>query len=283
MKATLGIAVLLFSTAAWADPPPGAAPATTPADPGVGPAGHFPGGPFDPIFGKPDNPADCEYWGRITYRNTVKRIMDVHCTSCHGRTIDDATREDDEAWSNAPAVDWFHLGRVDDMTTGTIGMVCNAFRAGTMPPPQSQAALETGESADLEAWCDRYDDGASEAELQGSFLPAADVQGVNYNRFTGNATITYAGGDPDSAGHVALYYDTDREGFDGTLIAGCLPPTPGFCTAPGECTWTPSTYIWSVPGGGGFPPRLTRYWVYMCTFDDETVTCDYSPNAILVF
>ena len=78
---------------------------------------------------------------------------------------------------------------------------------------------------------------------------------------------------------MALFYDTDREGFDGTLIEGCLPPSPGACDPiTGACAWDTTTYgPWSTPSS--FPPRF--YWIYACAFDGESVYCDYADNRVL--
>ncbi|MDC0934849.1 SdrD B-like domain-containing protein [Pirellulales bacterium] len=109
------------------------------------------------------------------------------------------------------------------------------------------------------------------AALTGNVVPTVALTSADADAdpAAGSAVmIDYAAFDADSAAEVALYFDTDRTGYDGILIDGTLTEADGA-----------STYAWDttdVPTGD--------YWVYMVA-DDGTnapVASDYGLGRIRI-
>ncbi|MBN1426562.1 fibronectin type III domain-containing protein [Candidatus Fermentibacteria bacterium] len=85
-------------------------------------------------------------------------------------------------------------------------------------------------------------------------------------------TLSWSDDDPDNNATIALFYDTNSSGFDGT-------PIPGAQNIPEDPDGAGDQFIWNITG----LPDNSRYWVY-ATIDDGTspVTVSYSPGYVFV-
>ena len=219
-----------------------------------------------------DDPANCIYKGKITYKNTVKEILNRRCTICHGEEHDPVGYSNPYGFAVAP-VDSLKFATPMDAVTYASSISSNV-ESGHMPPP-TEPDLSAEDASRLIAWFEQ--DGG----LEGSAIPTLNTVSTTRlfsppNRYR----ITYQAYDPDSVATVAFFYDTDNNGFDGTLIAGCLSESTftivlNPVTLEVTVTILPATYTWNataVPAG--------TYYVYGCVYDTETVYCDYAPGSI---
>ena len=65
---------------------------------------------------------------------------------------------------------------------------------------------------------------------------------------------------------IAVFYDNDREGFDGTLLQECIT-----AVEPGRSLSLDSSDV-----------RAGTYHLYACIFDGDNVACNYSANTVTV-
>ncbi|MHB8762927.1 MAG: HYR domain-containing protein [Deferrisomatales bacterium] len=81
-------------------------------------------------------------------------------------------------------------------------------------------------------------------------------------------TIAWEDHDPDSNASISLYWDTDGDGADGTLLAAGIPEDPDGLG---------DTYSWSLGS-------LTAgtYWVYAVIADATSPAISYAPGSITV-
>jgi len=89
-------------------------------------------------------------------------------------------------------------------------------------------------------------------------------------------TIEWAVADADSSPTVSLYYDTDKTGFDGTLIASNIASSP--VKSAGEAgIQAAGSYSWNVsalPAG--------TYWIYAVASDGTNQTSAYAGGPLIV-
>ena len=84
----------------------------------------------------------------------------------------------------------------------------------------------------------------------------------------GVATIRWRDSDPDSNATIALYYDTDRQGTDGTLIVDGLQEDPN---------GPANKYIWDISA-----LLAGEYFVYGVISDDISSASSYAPGSVIV-
>ncbi|MBD2547856.1 DUF7507 domain-containing protein [Planktothricoides raciborskii] len=90
--------------------------------------------------------------------------------------------------------------------------------------------------------------------------PATDVSG-------GQVAINYNAFDADSEAEIALFYDTDNEGFDGVLIADGLQETDGA-----------GNFVWNTEG---LPTG--DYYIYAMVMDENNPPAfSYSPGRVSI-
>lgn len=90
--------------------------------------------------------------------------------------------------------------------------------------------------------------------------PALDVSG-------GQVAINYNAFDADSEAEIALFYDTDNEGFDGVLIADGLQETDGA-----------GSFVWNTEG-----VPTGDYFIYAMVMDENNPPAfSYSPGRVRV-
>jgi hypothetical protein len=81
-------------------------------------------------------------------------------------------------------------------------------------------------------------------------------------------TIQWEDSDPDSNAAIALYYDVDATGADGTLI------TNGLAEDPDEVQ---DSYVWDLSALAD-----GAYYIYAVITDEASMTANYAPGALIV-
>ncbi|MEJ2405979.1 MAG: Ig-like domain-containing protein [Candidatus Thiodiazotropha sp.] len=107
------------------------------------------------------------------------------------------------------------------------------------------------------------DNGVNDTPTLSFIEPSADII-VS----TGVTTLVWSDDDPDSSATIALYYDSNNTGADGTLIANAIEE---------DVDETGDTYDWSVTT---IPPGT--YWVYAVIDDGNSSTTVYGDFSITV-
>lgn len=232
-----------------------------------------------------EDTASCEFdRGRVTFQNTVEKIMDTHCIQCHAPRLTDLDLGSGYAVEPANLV---HLHTWSNINTHKENVVAYTL-GGVMPPPQSQLPLSEDELEDLEAWQDAgYPRGSDVGRIEilnvtdatsrtvSVQYQAEDTQGLweSLALRLRSATPTLSlmrGDDPDA--HVAIFKTQSSSGFDpanDTLVADCLSlgtVALGF-TLPEEET-------------DGILRALTGYSIYGCVYDKDNVYCDRWPERL---
>ncbi|MCG7983798.1 MAG: Ig-like domain-containing protein [Candidatus Thiodiazotropha lotti] len=107
------------------------------------------------------------------------------------------------------------------------------------------------------------DNGVNDTPTLSFLEPAADIEVT-----TGATTLRWSDDDPDSSATIALYYDNDQLGADGTLIIDNIAE---------DSDEADDAYSWMV---AMLPPG--DYWVYAVIDDGNSTTTVYNPNTITV-
>ncbi len=257
------------SAAARGAPNPTESPTTTP-NPNI-----------PPVFVSDNDPANCIDHGFVTYRNSIAPLMAKRCSGCHGPTIGvtnpggfavDPVSPQLSTWSEVEQ----HLSDICNAVTPP-----SPDQPAAMPPAQSDPLLEPEEARLFSAWCTQraryqsHSPALSTSEqhwlLRGKQLPTIEILGVVDGRNTPLPPLEVhyqTTADPEGTATVAIFVDDDREGFDGTVVDGCLPPGQ---TAVGRYTW----HDWQDLSPG-------TYYVYGCIFDHQTVACDYAEQKLSI-
>ena len=209
-----------------------------------------------------DDPDNCIDWGQVTYKNSIKDITKKYCTKCHSNVLDEDGNPN--GYAVAPKRPYINDGLSE---YGTLGSYSPSYILGLidpddgsdakMPPPQSEEPMDDDDKERFRAWVEDYD------AKEGSELPEVSISYAAY--VNGYIRVTYEATDEDSDdAKVALFYDNDAEGFNGTLMRGCL----SLAEDGRSTTWNAT----DLDNG--------TYYIYGCIFDGDSVACDYADYVI---
>lgn len=243
----------------------------------------------NPAFTSDNDPINCIDNGFITYRNTIKPIIQEYCVGCHGPEISTTPSQNHNGFAtdrvslNLSTWASINAASINAANICSFALPQNPGDVPRMPPPQSEAALPAEDLANISAWC-------AQRTIYGNFTPTLSPPQQNellLGKVPPSVTITsvsnslaitwFSSVDPSGNPTVALFHDDDRQGFDGELIQGCLPPGQNVI-APGETVPAPVSFPWldwaqQAPG---------VYYIYACIYDHQTVFCDYADKAVTI-
>jgi hypothetical protein len=209
---------------------------------------------------------ECIDWGQITYKNTVKDLAEKYCRKCHAGVVnsDDLTADDGENPNKsgyAIAPKYPNLDSYDNVKWRMAQVFSETL---PMPPPQSEEPIEEADLERLRIWY--YGEEDNEEKPPGLEIPEVNISDVAHSNSQFRITYSADADDESESPSVAIFYDTDREGFDGTLLQECMSLSePGI-----------STSIDSSDVSNG------TYYLYACVFDGDNVTCDYADDSVSV-
>jgi putative cell wall-binding protein len=200
---------------------------------------------------------DAARYHRLTVTMTYEggfSLEDVPGGGTHGRLL----------WWRRDTGDAFHNSR--EIVTWTDRATYSVDLA-TEPPAEVEAPEDghrvgwTGGTMTLLRWDPNEDPGARRWHLDEVRLAADDEA-------RGAFDVRWHDNRPGDAGdvRVSLYYDTDRSGFDGTVIAADLAQQPGL-----------NSYRWQI---GGLPGG--RYWLYLVSSDGASTSRRYADGPLVV-
>ncbi|MCB1735256.1 MAG: hypothetical protein H6981_14565 [Gammaproteobacteria bacterium] len=239
--------------------------------------------------GNGDGSNDCAFdRGRITYQNTIKKIIDAHCVSCHAPRLDDTDLGDGYAVEPADLLRLHNWSSLSSESTRA-NIVNYTVHGGLMPPSESELPLSDDELDDLQAWeTQGYPRGSNIGRIE--ILDVTDATRTHFSihyqasddqalwealtpvaASAARAVRPFVLGDDPNA-HVAIFKTTSHEGFDpsnDTLIKDCL--------ALGDVAL--GFTIPSTPTSGVAVP-MTGYSLYACVYDTDNVFCDRWPERL---
>lgn len=212
--------------------------------------------------GRQDDEDNCIDWGKITYTNTIRDILKARCTKCHSGVVDPDGNAN--GYAVAPKSPYLNGGlseggNIDGYSPSYILSLIDPSDGSEpfMPPPQSEEVMSDENKASFRAWVDDY------GSIRGSAIPEARITATSY--VGGRFRVTYEASDDDSdEANVAIYYDSDTEDFDGTLMQGCL----SLAESGRSISWDASEL------------DNDSYYIYVCVFDGDNVTCNYADEAV---
>jgi len=215
----------------------------------------------------PSTPSyECIDWGQITYKNTVKDIAEKYCKKCHSGIVN--SNDLTTTLGENPNKDGYAVApkspNLNSYSMVSWGMGQVFSETLPMPPPQSEEPLEEADLERLKIWYNGED--GNEQRPEGLDIPEISISYAAHSR--SQFRITYSASvDADSdSPSVAIFYDTNREGFDGTLLEECLSvPSRGVSVALDSSDISNGTY-----------------YLYACVFDGDNVTCDYADDSVSV-
>jgi hypothetical protein len=133
-----------------------------------------------------------------------------------------------------------------------------------MPPPQSEEPIEEADLERLQIWYNGED--GNDTKPEGLELPEAAITYVDHSNDEFRVSYTASADEESTSPSVAIFYDTDTEDFDGTLLEECLS-----LNETGISVMLDSS---DVSSG--------TYYLYVCVFDGDNVTCNYASDSVRI-